>query len=47
MRAWRIGDRRNGAMTLHKLELPDLAPGPGEAVFKVRATGLGARDLRS
>lgn len=45
MRAWQLGDRRSGALTLHKVERPDLAPGPGEAVLKVRATGLGARDL--
>ena len=45
MRAWVLGDRRGGALTLHPVERPDPVPGPGEAVLRVRATGLGARDL--
>lgn len=45
MRAYALGDRRNGALTLHCVERPDPVPGLDEAVIKVRATGLGARDL--
>ena len=45
MRAWILGDRKGGALTLHQVQRPDLVPGPGEAVMRVRATGLGARDL--
>ena len=45
MRAWILGDRKTGALTLHQVQRPDLVPGPGEAVMRVRATGLGARDL--
>lgn len=45
MRAWVLGDRRGGALTLHPVERPDPVPGPGEAVLRVGATGLGARDL--
>jgi NADPH:quinone reductase-like Zn-dependent oxidoreductase len=45
MRAWQLGDRGKGALTLHRVERQDLVPGPGEAILKVRATGLGARDL--
>ena len=45
MRAWILGDRKGGALTLYQVQRPDLVPGPGEAVMRVRATGLGARDL--
>jgi NADPH:quinone reductase-like Zn-dependent oxidoreductase len=45
MRAYVLGDRKGGALTLHCVERPDLVPGPGEVVVRVRATGLGARDL--
>lgn len=45
MRAWQLGDRKAGALTLHRVERPDPVPGPGEAVIRVGATGLGARDL--
>ena len=45
MKAYALGDRNGGALTLHRVERPDLVPGPGEFVVRVRATGLGARDL--
>lgn len=45
MKAYELGDRKNGALTLHRVERPDPVPGHGEAVMKVRATGLGARDI--
>ena len=45
MKAYVLGDRRGGAITLHAVDRPDLRPGPGESVVRVHATGLGARDL--
>ncbi|MSP98296.1 MAG: NAD(P)-dependent alcohol dehydrogenase [Betaproteobacteria bacterium] len=45
MQAYALGDRKGGALTLHRVERPDPVPGYGEAVIKVHATGLGARDL--
>jgi NADPH:quinone reductase-like Zn-dependent oxidoreductase len=45
MRAWELGDRRDGAITLRRVERADLRPGPGQVVMKVHATGLGARDV--
>lgn len=45
MKAYELGDRKNGALTLHPVERPDPVPGYGEAVIKVHATGLGARDI--
>jgi NADPH:quinone reductase-like Zn-dependent oxidoreductase len=45
MRAYQLGDRKNGGLTLHRVERPDLIPGHGEVILRVRATGLGARDL--
>jgi NADPH:quinone reductase-like Zn-dependent oxidoreductase len=45
VRAYELGDRKDGAITLRMVERPDPVPGPGEAVLRVRATGLGARDL--
>lgn len=45
MRAWELGDRKDGALTLRRVERPDPKPGPGEAVIRVHATGLGARDV--
>lgn len=45
MRAWELGDRAGGQLTLRRVDRPDLVPGPGQAVMRVRATGLGARDV--
>ncbi len=45
MRAYQIGDRRDGQLTLAMVERPDRVPGRGEAVIKVHATGIGARDM--
>lgn len=45
MKAWALGDRKDGALTLHQVERADLTPGVGEAVIRVHATGLGARDI--
>jgi NADPH:quinone reductase-like Zn-dependent oxidoreductase len=45
VKAYELGDRKGGALTLHRVERPDPVPGHGEAVMKVHATGLGARDL--
>ena len=46
MRAYVLGDRKNGRITLHKVERPNLTPLYGQIVMKVHATGLGARDVR-
>jgi NADPH:quinone reductase-like Zn-dependent oxidoreductase len=45
MRAYELGERKGGSISLRAVERPDPVPGPGEAVMKVHATGLGARDL--
>lgn len=45
MRAWELGERAGGAITLRRVERADLVPGPGQVVMKVHATGLGARDV--
>jgi NADPH:quinone reductase-like Zn-dependent oxidoreductase len=43
-RAYEVGDGKSD-LTLHMVERPMPAPGPGEVLLKVRATGLNARDL--
>jgi NADPH:quinone reductase-like Zn-dependent oxidoreductase len=45
MKAYELGDRKNGELTLRCVERADPVPGHGEAVVRVRATGLGARDI--
>lgn len=45
MRAYELGDRRGGGITLRQVERPDLVAGPGQVVMRVHATGLGARDV--
>lgn len=45
MRAYALGDRKGGALTLRPVQRPDPAPGRDEVVMKVHATGLGARDV--
>ncbi|MDO9436365.1 NAD(P)-dependent alcohol dehydrogenase [Hydrogenophaga sp.] len=45
MRAWELGERQGGTVTLRRVERPDLVAGPGQVVMKVYATGLGARDV--
>ena len=44
MKAWRYADSF-GLENLRLVELPDPAPGPGEAVVRVRACSLNYRDL--
>lgn len=44
-RAFALG-AQTGGLTLHMVERPAVKPGHGEIVMKVRATGIGARDLR-
>ena len=44
MRVFEIGDYSNG-LNLHAVERPEPLPGHGEAVMRVRATGINARDL--
>lgn len=44
MRVYEIGDYSRG-LALHIVERPVPVPGHGEALMKVRATGLNARDL--
>jgi len=43
-RAFALGSQ--DGLTLHMVERPALTPGHGEIVMKVRATGIGARDIR-
>ncbi len=45
MRAYELGNRQGGAITLRPVERADLVPGHGQVVMKVHATGLGARDI--
>jgi NADPH:quinone reductase-like Zn-dependent oxidoreductase len=48
-RAFELGTQTTGAdgePTLHMVTRPALAPGHGEVLMRVRATGIGARDLR-
>src|SRR5438105_399285 len=42
-RAYELGEQ--SGVSLRLVERPALVPGPGEVVMKVRATGLGARDI--
>ena len=44
MRVFEIGDYSKG-LNLHAVERPEPLPGHGEAVMRVRATGINARDL--
>ena len=44
MKVYEIGDYTKG-LSLHKVERPEPVPGHGEAVMRVRATGINARDL--
>ncbi|MBT4740071.1 MAG: alcohol dehydrogenase catalytic domain-containing protein, partial [Rhodospirillaceae bacterium] len=44
MRVYEIGDYTKG-LSLHAVERPEPVPGHGEAVMRVRATGINARDL--
>ena len=44
MQVYEIGDYTKG-LSLHKVERPEPVPGHGEAVMRVRATGINARDL--
>ena len=44
MRVFEIGDYSKG-LDLHAVERPEPVPGHGEAVMRVRATGINARDL--
>ncbi|NKB43899.1 MAG: zinc-binding dehydrogenase [Alphaproteobacteria bacterium] len=44
MKVYEIGDYTKG-LSLHAVERPEPAPGHGEAVMRVRATGINARDL--
>ncbi len=46
MKAYELGDRKDGRLTLRKVDRPDPRPGFGEAVVRIHATGLGARDIR-
>ncbi len=44
MKVFEIGDYSKG-LNLHAVERPEPLPGQGEAVMRVRATGINARDL--
>ncbi|MCB2108225.1 MAG: NAD(P)-dependent alcohol dehydrogenase [Rhodobacteraceae bacterium] len=44
MKAYEIGDTRNG-LALRMVERPMPVPGPGEVLYRIRATGLNARDM--
>src|ERR687891_204113 len=44
MRAWWV-EERFGLDRLRLVELPDLGPGPGELLLRVRAASLNYRDL--
>ncbi|MFL2770217.1 MAG: NAD(P)-dependent alcohol dehydrogenase [Rhodospirillaceae bacterium] len=44
MKVYEIGDYTKG-LRLHAVERPEPIPGYGEAVMRVRATGINARDL--
>ena len=44
MKVYEIGDYTKG-LSLHAVERPEPVPGHGEAVMRVRATGINARDL--
>jgi NADPH:quinone reductase-like Zn-dependent oxidoreductase len=44
MRVYEIGDNQGG-LTLHAVERPVPKPGHGEALLRLHATGLNARDL--
>ena len=44
MKVFEIGDYSKG-LDLHAVERPEPVPGHGEAVMRVRATGINARDL--
>ena len=44
MKVFEIGDYSKG-LALHAVERPEPVPGHGEAVMRVRATGINARDL--
>ena len=44
MKVFEIGDYTRG-LDLHAVERPEPVPGHGEAVMRVRATGINARDL--
>ena len=44
MKVYEIGDYRKG-LALHAVDRPEPVPGHGEAVMRVRATGINARDL--
>ena len=44
MKVYEIGDYTKG-FNLHAVERPEPVPGHGEAVMRVRATGINARDL--
>ena len=44
MKVYKIGDYTEG-LSLHAVERPAPVPGHGEAVMRVRATGINARDL--
>ena len=45
MRAYEVGDAKDGQITMHLVKRPVPQPGPGEVLVKVHATGLNARDL--
>ena len=45
MKVFEIGDYSKG-LNLHAVERPEPVPGHGEAVMRVRATGINARDHR-
>lgn len=45
MRAYEVGDAKDGQITMHLVKRPIPQPGPGEVLVKVHATGLNARDL--
>ncbi|MSO98876.1 MAG: NAD(P)-dependent alcohol dehydrogenase [Rhodospirillaceae bacterium] len=44
MKVYEIGDTTNG-LAIHKVERPVPKPGHGQVLYKLRATGLNARDL--
>ena len=45
MRAYEVGDAKDGQITMRLVKRAMPQPGPGEVLLKVHATGLNARDL--